>query len=34
MDEYQLVEEIFFVVDEVSNIIKEFVEGVIGGNVY
>lgn len=34
MDEYQSAEETSFVVDEVSNIIKEFVEGAIGGNAY
>ena len=34
MDEYQSAEETSFVVDEVSNIIKESVEGAIGGNAY
>ena len=34
MDEFQGAEETSFVVDEVSNIIKESVEGAIGGNAY
>ena len=34
MDEFQSAEETSFVVDEVSNIIKESVEGAIGGNAY
>ncbi|XP_066556514.1 dynein light chain Tctex-type 1 isoform X2 [Amia ocellicauda] len=34
MDEFQTGEETGFVVDEVSSIIKESVEGAIGGNAY
>jgi len=34
MDEFQTGEETAFVVDEVSNIIKESIEGSIGGNAY
>ncbi|XP_061480252.1 dynein light chain Tctex-type 1 isoform X1 [Rhineura floridana] len=34
MDELQSSEETAFVVDEVSNIIKEAIEGTIGGNAY
>ncbi|XP_056150396.1 dynein light chain Tctex-type 1 [Lampris incognitus] len=34
MDEFQLAEETAFVVEEVSTIIKESVEGAIGGNAY
>ncbi|XP_014374617.1 dynein light chain Tctex-type 1 isoform X1 [Alligator sinensis] len=34
MDEFQSGEETAFVVDEVSNIIKEAIEGAIGGNAY
>ncbi|KAG8123683.1 hypothetical protein E2320_019047 [Naja naja] len=34
MDELQSAEETAFVVDEVSNIIKEAIEGTIGGNAY
>jgi len=34
MDDFQSGEETAFVVDEVSNIIKESIEGAIGGNAY
>jgi len=34
MDDFQSGEETAFVVDEVTNIIKEAVEGAIGGNAY
>ncbi|KAL8186018.1 PREDICTED: dynein light chain Tctex-type 1 [Gekko japonicus] len=34
MDELQTAEETAFIVDEVSNIIKEAIEGTIGGNAY
>ena len=34
MDDFQSGEETAFVVDEVSNIIKESIEGAIGGNPY
>ncbi|PVD29089.1 hypothetical protein C0Q70_11686 [Pomacea canaliculata] len=34
MDEFQSGEETAFVVDEVTNIIKEAIEGAIGGNAY
>ncbi|XP_051974364.1 dynein light chain Tctex-type 1 [Xyrauchen texanus] len=34
MDDFHNAEETAFVVDEVSSIVKESVEGVIGGNVY
>ncbi|XP_013400379.1 dynein light chain Tctex-type 1-like [Lingula anatina] len=34
MDDLQSAEETAFIVDEISNIIKESVEGVIGGNAY
>jgi len=34
MDDFQSSEEAAFVVDEVSNIIKESIEGAIGGNAY
>lgn len=34
MDEFQGSEETSFVVEEVSNIIKESIEGSIGGNAY
>ncbi|KAM4633533.1 dynein light chain Tctex-type 1 [Polymixia lowei] len=34
MDEFQTAEETAFVVEEVSTIIKESVEGAIGGNAY
>ncbi|OXB83719.1 UNVERIFIED_CONTAM: hypothetical protein H355_013074 [Colinus virginianus] len=34
MDDFQAGEETSFVVDEVSNIIKEAIESAIGGNVY
>ncbi|XP_032998563.1 dynein light chain Tctex-type 1-like [Lacerta agilis] len=34
MDELQSAEETVFIVDEVSNIIKEAIEGTIGGNAY
>eukprot|EP00795_Rhopilema_esculentum_P017510 gene17510-9130_t len=34
MDDFQSAEETAFVVDEVSNVIKESIEGAIGGNAY
>ncbi|XP_021563675.1 dynein light chain Tctex-type 1 isoform X3 [Carlito syrichta] len=34
MDDYQAAEETAFVVDEVSNIVKEAIESAIGGNAY
>ncbi|XP_037376483.1 dynein light chain Tctex-type 1 isoform X2 [Talpa occidentalis] len=34
MEDYQAVEETAFVVDEVSNIVKEAIESAIGGNAY
>ncbi|POI20875.1 hypothetical protein CIB84_015378 [Bambusicola thoracicus] len=34
MDDFQTGEETSFVVDEVSNIIKEAIESAIGGNAY
>lgn len=34
MDDFQTAEESSFVVDEVSNIIKESIESAIGGNAY
>uniref|UniRef100_A0A8C3MUW4 Dynein light chain Tctex-type 1 n=1 Tax=Geospiza parvula TaxID=87175 RepID=A0A8C3MUW4_GEOPR len=34
MDEFQAAEEASFLVDEVSSIIKEAIEGAIGGNAY
>ncbi|CAH1800093.1 unnamed protein product [Owenia fusiformis] len=34
MDDFQSAEEAAFVVDEVSNIIKESIESAIGGNAY
>ena len=34
MEDYQAAEETAFVVDEVSNIVKEAIESAIGGNAY
>uniref|UniRef100_A0A8C5UW41 Dynein light chain Tctex-type 1 n=1 Tax=Microcebus murinus TaxID=30608 RepID=A0A8C5UW41_MICMU len=34
MEDYQTTEETTFVVDEVSNIVKEAIESAIGGNAY
>lgn len=34
MEDFQSAEETAFVVDEVSNVIKESIEGAIGGNAY
>ncbi|XP_012391855.1 dynein light chain Tctex-type 1 isoform X2 [Orcinus orca] len=34
MEDYQAAEETAFVVDEVSNIVKEAIERAIGGNAY
>ncbi|XP_019486309.1 PREDICTED: dynein light chain Tctex-type 1 isoform X2 [Hipposideros armiger] len=34
MEDFQSAEETAFVVDEVSNIVKEAIEGSIGGNAY
>ncbi|XP_036269440.1 dynein light chain Tctex-type 1 isoform X4 [Pipistrellus kuhlii] len=34
MEDYQSAEETTFVVDEVSNIVKEAIESAIGGNAY
>ncbi|XP_028253624.1 dynein light chain Tctex-type 1 [Parambassis ranga] len=34
MDDYNLEEETAFVVEDVSKIVKESIEGVIGGNAY
>ena len=34
MEDYQAAEETAFVVDEVSNIVKEAIESTIGGNAY
>nr|KAF6341139.1 dynein light chain Tctex-type 1 [Myotis myotis] len=34
MEDYQTAEETTFVVDEVSNIVKEAIESAIGGNAY
>uniref|UniRef100_A0A8D1DHA7 Dynein light chain Tctex-type 1 n=1 Tax=Sus scrofa TaxID=9823 RepID=A0A8D1DHA7_PIG len=34
MEDYQATEETAFVVDEVSNIVKEAIESAIGGNAY
>nr|KAF6504769.1 dynein light chain Tctex-type 1 [Rousettus aegyptiacus] len=34
MEDYQAAEETSFVVDEVSNIVKEAIESAIGGNAY
>ena len=34
MDDFQAAEETTFVVDDVSNVIKESIENTIGGNAY
>ena len=34
MEDYQAAEETAFVVDEVSNIVKEAIESPMGGNAY
>ncbi|XP_010379838.2 dynein light chain Tctex-type 1 isoform X2 [Rhinopithecus roxellana] len=34
MEDYQAAEETAFVVDEVSNIVKEAIESAVGGNAY